>query len=91
MFKTFAFVPVIPELNELAVKGTLIDDKGTPLPAKEVNLEENGNVYRTFTNAKGEYSFFGNITGPAILKAEGVNPQFIPQRLQVNNITLSVL
>lgn len=31
-----------------------------------------GVTYRTFTNARGEYRVFGEISGPATVKADGV-------------------
>jgi hypothetical protein len=78
MYKTFVFVIVPAAEQEISVDGTLIDKSGTPLPNKEVVLAENGTKHRTFTNAKGEYKFFGHISGPAKIETVGIT-QVVPQ------------
>jgi hypothetical protein len=75
LYKTFAFVVVQPSDHEVSVDGTLVDSSGHPLQLTEVVLVENGIRHRTITNAKGEYWFFGHITGPAIIKSGNFTQQ----------------
>lgn len=72
IYRTFAFALVPANLEEVGVKGTIVNAGGRPLAATEVTLVENQTTQRTFTNAKGEYVFFGHIDGPAIVQAAGV-------------------
>ena len=76
IYRTFAFVPVDGE--PVALAGTLLGSDGEPLGSKEVSLTQNGVVRRTFTDARGEYRFYGNVEGPAILEALGAR-QALPQ------------
>lgn len=79
IYKTFAFAVVPASTQEAAVKGTLKAVNGTPLTETDVVLVESGiKKYRTFTNAKGEYTFFGDISGPATIQAAGVT-KVVPQ------------
>lgn len=87
MYHTFAFVIVPAETLETAVKGTLTTSAGSPLPKTEVTLVENGKTHRTFTNGKGEFTFFGSITGPATVRAAGTT-QTVRQAREVKNIIL---
>lgn len=72
VYNTFAFVLVPPENLELAVRGTVVDKSGNLVPRTEVLLFENSITHRTFTNGKGEYKLFGDITGPVTVQAAGV-------------------
>jgi hypothetical protein len=67
-----------PNRLEVAVQGTLKATDGAPSAKTEVVLTENGVKHRTFTNAKGEYVFFGHLTGPAMVEAKGMT-QILPQ------------
>jgi hypothetical protein len=78
LFNTFAFALVPPSHLEVAVQGTLKATDGAPSAKSEVVLTENGVKHRTFTNAKGEYIFFGHLTGPATVEAKGMT-QIVPQ------------
>jgi hypothetical protein len=73
VYHTFAFALLPTESQQIAVSGTLVTMEGAPLKATEVSLVENGITHRTFTNAKGEYRFLGNISGPVIVKSAGVS------------------
>src|SRR5215831_5621870 len=70
VYKTFFFRPLEGRL--LAFKGKLTNSDGKPLAGKAVTVVEKGVVYRTFTNAKGEYRFFGDISGPLKLRVDGL-------------------
>jgi Carboxypeptidase regulatory-like domain len=79
IYHTFAFALVPVELEEVGVKGTVVTAAGKPpMPPAEVILVENRTRHRTFTNAKGEFTFFGNISGPATVQAAGIT-QAVPQ------------
>jgi hypothetical protein len=78
IYNTFAFVLVPPASLEVATKGSVVNAEGAPLAGTEAILTGNGVVHRTFTNSKGEYFFFGNITGPVSVQAAGVT-QMLPQ------------
>jgi hypothetical protein len=69
VYKTFLFRPL--EGVVVAFKGTVATSAGKPLPMREVSMIANGVHYRTFTNAKGEYRFFGSIRGPVKIQAGG--------------------
>jgi hypothetical protein len=63
IYKSYLFVPAVDAL--LAVKGTLRNRIGALLPGTEITLlADDGLTYSTFTNTKGEYRFYGDITGP---------------------------
>lgn len=50
-------------------------------------LTGNGQEHLTVTNAKGEFKFYGDIGGKAIVRAPGVD-QTIPHLERTRNITL---
>lgn len=87
IYHTFAFALVPANLEEVGLKGTLVDNTGKPLGITEVSLAANGITRRTFTNARGEYVFFGPITGPAAIEAVGMK-QVIPQSTSPRNVEL---
>lgn len=78
LYKSFAFALVPANSQEVAVKGTLTDTAGKPIAAAEVTLQEGAAKYRTFTNSKGGYAFFGQIIGPATITGGGVSRE-LPQ------------
>jgi len=78
IYKTFAFAIVPAAQREVAVKGTLADPKGSLLPWTEVTLVTDGTDYRTFTNSKGDFQFYGHLNGPSAIQAAGVT-QTLPQ------------
>ena len=82
IFRTFAFqfVPDVP----VAVSGTVNKANGRPVAAgTEVTLQEEGTqfptysilgrLHRTVTNAKGQYTFYGNLTGTVTIQASGTS------------------
>lgn len=89
MYKTFAFVLEPPEQKEVAVQGVLTDRTGRLLSGAEVTLMEGRTKHQTFTNAKGEFKFFGRIHGPVTVQAAGVRPTAVPQTPStIRNVTL---
>jgi hypothetical protein len=80
LYRTFAFAFVADQ--PVALHGTVVGADGKPKANIEVTLFENptqyptfitlGTPHRTVTNAKGEYTFFGNINGPATLQIGSV-------------------
>jgi hypothetical protein len=87
VYNTYAFVIVPPGSLEVAVKGSVVSAEGAPLAATEVILTANSGAHRTFTNAKGEYVFFGNITEPVAVQAAGVT-RMLPQAQTARNIDI---
>jgi hypothetical protein len=88
LYRTFAFAPI--ENMPLGLKGTLMTAQKKPQISAEVTLLENGVTYRTFTNRKGEYRFFGNVgAGPAKLQANGVTEK-LPQLQQARSVQLQL-
>ena len=88
MYQTFAFEVVPVTQLEVGINGTLVDAAGKPLPQTEVTLVEKGITHRTFTNGKGEYTFFGSIRGPVTVQADGVPPRVVPQAAPPRNLVL---
>jgi hypothetical protein len=88
LYKTFAFDLVPPEALQLAVKGTLTNSAGSPQSYVQVALVDRGVKQITFTNDKGEYRFYGTISGPATIEAERVPPQAVPPLRQPPSVDL---
>jgi hypothetical protein len=66
-YKTFAFVP--SELSPDALHGTILSGEGKPAVGQLVTATAAGVKYRTYTNAKGEYHFSKQFTGPIDVQA----------------------
>jgi hypothetical protein len=64
IYGTYVFIPIEFSQLRFAFKGTLRTSTGTPLASSEVTMVANGVDYHTFTDAKGNYQFWGNIRGP---------------------------
>jgi hypothetical protein len=78
IYKTFAFRFVDPKMRPV-FNGVVKNSNGQPVARKAVDVVvANGNKYRTFTNAKGEYKVFGNISGPITIETDGTKRN-IPQ------------
>jgi hypothetical protein len=81
-YRTFVFTFVDGALFGLsrgpapvALSGILLDDYGDPVvnPPREVSLTADSGVkYRTLTNARGEWRFYGAINGPCELKTGAI-------------------
>lgn len=82
IYQTFAFVLSPTQILAPSVGGTVVNAAGTPLARTEVILSANGINYPTFTNAKGEFFFSQNITGPATIQAGGVTQAVPPPQPQ---------
>jgi protocatechuate 3,4-dioxygenase beta subunit len=65
IFHTFAFSLAPAAAREVAIKGRVTDAKGRPVSSTEVQLMEGNVTHRTFTDGKGNYTFFGHVAGPA--------------------------
>jgi hypothetical protein len=85
IYKTFAFDLVPPETLPLAATGTLVNAAGEPESYEQVTLVDRGVKQITFTNAKGESSFYGSVSGPATIEAVGVARQTVFQVRQQPN------
>jgi hypothetical protein len=75
MYQTFAFELAPIPSQEASVTGTVTNSRGKSLAATEVILIENGVKHRTFTNAKGEFAFYGKTYGPVTIQAAGITKQ----------------
>jgi hypothetical protein len=75
IYKTFMFAPIVdrPSFN-----GTVLDAAGAAVRSREVVIVSNGVTKRTFTNAKGEYRIFGDLSGPIRLQV-GKTIRDLPQ------------
>jgi hypothetical protein len=69
IYKTFLFAPL--EGAPIALKGTLTNKSGKSVALSQVSVLVNGVMYRSFTNARGQFRFFGKIGGPARIQAGG--------------------
>jgi hypothetical protein len=76
LYKTFLFAP-LPSGSPV-LTGEVAMKAGQPASGKEVIVVANGIKYRTFTNAKGQYRVYGNISGPLQLQVDQVTKQ-LPQ------------
>lgn len=86
IYKTFAFS--MARDQPLIAKGVLRAASQAPLPASEVSLVANGITYHTFTNAKGEFKFFGYVSGPIQLGAKSVSDKILPHAQPETSIEL---
>jgi hypothetical protein len=70
VYRTFAFRFLAA--NEMpALTGTLVSSSGG-VAGKVVEAIANGIVYRSVTDAKGNYRVFGHLSGPVQLRVDGV-------------------
>jgi len=88
IYKTFAFALLSASPTDAALRGTLIGADGVPAAREEVTLEESSKiVHETVTNSKGEFAFYGPISGDVTIKALGII-QTIPAVQFTRTITL---
>jgi hypothetical protein len=81
VYKTFFFFPLQPTAPTLT--GSLAASGGQPGVGREVIVVANGIRHRTYTNAKGQYRIYGNISGPVRIQSGSVIkdlPQLPPTR-----------
>jgi len=69
MFGSYLFVPLENPPDYNRYRGTLISSCRREIPRLPVDLEINGMVYRTSTNERGEFSFYGTTLGQAKAKS----------------------
>ena len=86
VYKTFAF-DLVPQTSQVALKGTLLTAKGAVAANKPVTLIVGSRKQEAFTNANGEFTFYGDISGKVTIQAPGVS-QVIPQLQSTKSITL---
>jgi hypothetical protein len=67
IYKTFMFAPLVARPG---ITGLVLDRTGTGVRSREVVVVSNGVAKRTFTNAKGEYRIFGDLSGPVRLQVD---------------------
>lgn len=73
IYHTFAFNLEPLALEEIGLTGTVTGSDGMPIGNREVVLTSKRRTYRTFTDARGQYTFIGNITGPVTVQCAGQN------------------
>jgi hypothetical protein len=78
VYNTYVFVLVPYSGLKVAAKGTLKTADGVPLASANVALTDGGIQHHTATNARGEYTFFGEIAGPATITAAGAKQTITP-------------
>jgi hypothetical protein len=88
LYKSFAFDLVPPQTLQLAVQGTLTNAAGNLEPYKEVALVDKGMKQITFTNEKGEYRFYGPISGPASIETVEIPSRPVPGLHQTATVDL---
>ena len=76
LYKTFLFAPL--PTTPPTLTGAVTTRAGKAVSGKEVIISSTGKRYRTYTNAKGEYRVFGNLSGPVRVQVERVTKQ-LPQ------------
>jgi hypothetical protein len=68
IYNSFAFA-VVPAVNQpVALRGVLITSDGRPLSYTSVIMSRAGKDHFTITNAKGEFTFYGDKTGSARIR-----------------------
>src|SRR5262249_256502 len=68
IFNTYMFAfPTEPAI----ATGHVSDQAGQPIAGKEVVLAATGCTFRTFTNTKGDYRFYGPARGAGTLFVDG--------------------
>lgn len=96
IYHTFAFDIVPANLQEASVTGTILKTGAIPAPFTEVTLDTNGIRHSTFTNAKGQYTFWGHLTGPGIISVAGTTQnaagtlQIVPQVQSPRSVNLTI-
>jgi hypothetical protein len=71
IYHTFEFELQPLNMQEIALQGKVLNSQGEPLPYAEISLRTLSQVYKTFSNSKGVYAFYGHITEPGILTSGG--------------------
>jgi hypothetical protein len=72
----------------VAATGTLKTAAGEAVAGAEVRLGTIAGIHRTFTNSKGEFTFFGDYPGPITVEADDAAAQAIPQSNSPKNVQL---
>ena len=75
IYQTFAFRPV--QAATPALHGRVLSRAGEIEAGQEVIAVANGTKYRTFTNTKGEYRFFSEMSGPIEIQVGGITQRVL--------------
>jgi hypothetical protein len=70
VFKTFVFVPASG--GRITLNGTLLDAEAKPVFGAEISVLANHTKYRTLTNSRGEWRFFGIMNGQCEIQVNGM-------------------
>ena len=76
LYKSFLFVPF--QGAHVSVEGALSSRSNKDVAGKEVLLISDGVTYRTFTDGRGEFRFFGTPGSRMQLKVDGVREDVTP-------------
>jgi hypothetical protein len=87
IYKTFLFVP-LPS-GSPSILGTVAASGGATPAGREVIVVANGIRYHTFTDAKGQYRVYGNISGPVRIQS-GTLVRDLPQLPATRRVDLGV-
>jgi hypothetical protein len=88
LYKTFMFA-FPPEGTALRTSGVVRYATQGPIAGREVRLRAGGKTYRTFTNHRGEYRFYGTpLTGMEV-QVKGIGKRKIQRTKPVANFTVA--
>jgi hypothetical protein len=87
VYNTFAFVIRQIDTSNVGLQGQLLTKAGRQAVYKQVSLIFGRRTYTTLTNSKGEFAFYGDMSGSVVLQAAGVD-QRIPEIQATRSITL---
>ena len=78
VYRTFAFTLLPVDPARVALRGSLLTRDGAPAASSQVALIEGTNKHLTYTNAKGEFKFLGDMKGKVTVQADDVS-EIIPK------------
>jgi hypothetical protein len=87
IYNTFAFAIRPIDTREVALQGQLLTKTGESAAYRPITMIDGERKYTTLTNSKGEFTFYGDMSGSVVLQADGVN-QRIPQLRATRSIRL---
>lgn len=88
LYKTFMFA-FPPEGTALRTSGVVRYQTQGPIAGREVYLRAGGKTYRTFTNQRGEYRFYGTpLTGMEV-QVEGIGKRKVQRTKPVANFIVA--
>jgi hypothetical protein len=87
IYRTFLFIP-LPDATP-SMLGEITAGFGGSPAAREVTVTANGTRYRTFTNSRGQYRVYGNLSGPVRIQS-GAFTRDLPQVPPTRRLDLAV-